>query len=168
MPNDCLRHNFQIPRKYIYHGDFNSTLTNFNGQGENIANNSKVIDTNVTSPKNNLNKILDNLQRNIEIKDLTKKSKSNLLGLIKLSKENPNNSNIAYLIINSLREKNISLREICVDETKLHAPYPKAQFHIGGYQHPPFRRDRNKHGAGKMVFVQNSIIVKRFESLEGK
>ena len=94
MPNDCLRHNFQIPRKYIYHVDFNSTLTNFNGQGENIANNSNVIDTNVTSPKNNLNKILDNAQRNIEIKDLTKKSKSNLLGLIKLSKENPNNQTL--------------------------------------------------------------------------
>ena len=63
---DCLGHNFQIPRKSIYHGDFNSTLTNFNGQSENIVNNSDFIDTNVTSSKNNLNTILDNAHRNSE------------------------------------------------------------------------------------------------------
>ena len=76
-------------------------------------------------------------------------------GLIKLNKENPNNPNIAYLNVNSLREKIISLPEIflersidilCVDETKLGASYPNAQFHIDGYQFPPFRRDRNKRG----------------------
>ena len=38
----------------------------------------------VTSPKNNLNKILDNAQRNSEIRDLTENSKPDLLGLIKL------------------------------------------------------------------------------------
>ena len=135
------------------------------------------MNTNVTLPKNNLNKILDNAQRNSEIKDLIEKSKSDLLGLIKLRKENPNNPNIAYLNINSLKEKIINLREIClkssidilcVDETKLDASYPNAQFHIGGYQFSPFRRDRNKHGGGKMVFVRNSIIAKGLESLEGK
>ena len=68
-------------------------------------NNSDFIDTNVTSPKNNLNKILDNAQRNSKIKDLIEKSKSDLLALIKLRKENPNNPNIAYLNINSLSEK---------------------------------------------------------------
>ena len=77
-------------------------------------NNSDFIDTNVTSPKNNLNKILDNAQRNSKIKDLIEKSKSDLLALIKLRKENPNNPNIAYLNINSLREKIITLREICL------------------------------------------------------
>ena len=77
-------------------------------------NNSDFIDTNITSPKNNLNKILDNAQRNTKIKDLIEKSKSDLLALIKLRKENPNNPNIAYLNINSLREKIITLREICL------------------------------------------------------
>ena len=76
---------------------------------------------------------------------------------------------MAYLNINSLREKIISLLEIClkssieilsVDETKLDASYTNAQFHIEGYQFPPFRRDRNKHGEGKMVFVRNRIIAK--------
>ena len=77
-------------------------------------NNSDFIDTNITSPKNNLNKILDNAQRNTKIKDLIEKSKSDLLALIKLRKENPNNPNIAYLNINSLREKIITLLEICL------------------------------------------------------
>ena len=45
MSKDCLGHDFQIPRKYIYHSDFSSTLTNFNSQGENIVNNSDFIDT---------------------------------------------------------------------------------------------------------------------------
>ena len=90
MSKECLGHNFQIPRKHICHDDFNSILTNFNGQGENIVNNSDFIDTNVNSPNNNLNKILDNAQRDSEIKGLTKKGKSDLSGLIKLKKENPN------------------------------------------------------------------------------
>ena len=176
MPKECLNLNFQIPRKYICHDDFNSILTNFNGQGENIVNNSNFIDTNVSSPNNNLNKTLDNAQRDSEIKDLTEKIKCDLLGLIKLRKENPNN-NPNYLNINSLREKIISLREIClrssidilcVDETEPDTSHPNAQFHIEGYQFPPFRRNKNKHGGGKMVFVRNGIIVKRLESLERK
>ena len=36
------------------------------------------------------------------------------------------------------------------------------------HQFPSFRRDRNKHGGGKMVFVRNNIIAKRLESLEEK
>ena len=61
MPKEYLGHyDFQIPRKYICHGDFNSILTNFNGQGENIVNNSDFIDTKVNSPNNNSNKTLVN------------------------------------------------------------------------------------------------------------
>ena len=147
MLKECLGHNFQIPRKHICHDDFNSILTNFNGQGENNLNNNDFIDTNVNSPNNNLNKTLDNPQRDSEIKDLTEKNKSDLLGLMKFRKENPNNPNIAYLNIDSVREKIISLREIrlkssseifCVDETKLDASYPNAQFHIEVYKFLPF------------------------------
>ena len=108
---------------------------------------------------------------------MTEKGISDLPGLIKLRKENTNNPNIAYFNINSLREKLISLQEIClkssidvlcVNETELDASYPNAQFHIEGYQFPPFRRNRNKHSGGKMVFVRNGITAKRLESLEGK
>ena len=59
-------------------------------------------------------------------------------GIIKLREENPNNQNIAYLNINSLREKIICLKRsvdiLCVDEAKLDTFYPNAQFHIEGYQ----------------------------------
>ena len=126
MPKECLGHNFQISRKYICHDNFYSILTNFNGQGENIVNNSNFIDTNVNSANNNSNNALDNAQRDSEIKDVTEKGKSDLSGLIKLRKESPNNPYITYLIINSLK----CLREICfkssidilcVDKTKLDA-----------------------------------------------
>ena len=53
-------------------------------------------------------------QRDSEIQDLTEKGKSDLSGLIKFRKGNPNNPNIAYLNINSFREKILSLREICL------------------------------------------------------
>ena len=43
-----------------------------------------------------------------------------------------------------------------------------APFHTDGYQFPPFRRDRNKHDGEKMVFIQNGIISKIIEFLEGK
>ena len=56
---------------------------------------------------------------------------------------------------------------ICVDETKLHSSYPNSQFHIDGYKLPPFRRDRNKNGGGKIVYVREEFIAKRLVSLEG-
>ena len=99
MPKERLGHTFQIPRKHIFHDNFSNILTNFNGQGENIVNNSDIIDTNVNSPNNNFKKTPDNAQRDSEIKDLTEKSKSDLLGLIKLKKENLNNQNIACMFL---------------------------------------------------------------------
>ena len=108
MSKECLGNNFRIPRNNICHDDFNSILKNINDQRENIVTNSDFIDTNVSSHNNNLNKTLDNAQRDSKIKDLTEKSKSDLSGLLKLSKENPNNPNIAYLnIINIVLEKKL-------------------------------------------------------------
>ena len=63
-----------------------------------------------------------------------------------------NNPCLAYLNINSLRgDKFHELKEIikptlpeivCIDETKLTSGFTTDQFHIEGYQYPPFRRDR--------------------------
>ena len=50
----------------------------------------------------------------------------------------------------------------------LDAFYLNAQFHIEKYQFPLFRRDKNKHERGKLVFLRNGIIAKRLESLKGK
>ena len=74
-----------------------------------IVNNSDFIDTNVSTPTNNLNKNLDNAQRGCKIKKVAEKSKSYLSGLIRLKKENTNNRNIAFPNINNLKEKAICL-----------------------------------------------------------
>ena len=67
---------------------------------------------------------------------------SDVSGLVKLRKDYINNPSIGYLNINSLSEKIICLREIClktsidilcVDEMKLDSSYSNAQFHIDGY-----------------------------------
>ena len=102
---------------------------------------------------------------------------SDVSGLVKLRKDYINNPSIGYLNLNSLSEKIIYLREIClktsidilcVDETKLDSSYPNAQFHIDGYQFPPFRKDRNNYRGRKMVYIRDGIIAKLLENLEGK
>ena len=82
---------------------------------------------------------------------------------------------IAYLNINSLREKIVSLREVlikakldvlCVDETKFDASFPDHQFKIEGYQFPTLRRDRNSKGGGEMVFIREGFVVKQMRKFE--
>ena len=105
------------------------------------------------------------------------KFESDLEGLINLRKAYQNNPLIAYLNINSLREKIISLREILkkaksdvlyVDEIKLGSSFPNHQFKIEGYQFLPLRRDRNSKGRGKMVFVWEGFITKQMKNFETK
>ena len=55
----------------------------------------------------------------------------------------------------------------CVNETKLDSSYPDSQFHIDVYQFLPFRRDRDKYGGGKIVFLRERFIAKRLGNLEG-
>ena len=83
---------------------------------------------------------------------------------------------IGYLNINSLRNKISDVREIlfnasidilCIDETKLDCSFPESQFCIDGYNFPPFRRDRNNYGGGKIVYIKEGIISKRLNQLEG-
>ena len=96
-------------------------------------------------------------------------------GLNKLSKEHQNNPIIGYLNINSLRNKINDLRKICrktqihvlcIDETKLDESFPDAQFHIKGYQYSAFRKDRNKDGGRKIVYVKKGLIAKRILEYE--
>ena len=37
----------------------------------------------------------------------------------------------------------------------------RSQFHIEDYQYPTFRKDRNKNGGGKIVYVKEGLIAKR-------
>ena len=57
--------------------------------------------------------------------------------------------------IDSLREilKKSSLEIICVDETNDES-FPDHQCKIDGYQFTSFRRDRDKYGGGKVVYVK--------------
>ena len=52
---------------------------------------------------------------------------------------------------------------LCIDETETDPSYPDSQFHIDGYEFSRFRKDRNKHGEGKIVYVRNGIIAKRIK-----
>ena len=93
-----------------------------------------------------------------------------------LHRKYPNNPIIGYLNINSLRNKIIDLRHVvsvsqpdilAISETKLDDTFPDAQFRMDGYYSPAqFRRDRNKHGGGLMVFIRNGIPVKRSKTYE--
>ena len=98
-----------------------------------------------------------------------------LEGLQKLRKQNRSNPLIGYLNINFLQHKIDSLREIskkssleiiCVDETKPDESFPDCQIKIDGYQFPAFRRDRDKHKGGKVVFVKEGLIVNWIKEFE--
>ena len=107
-------------------------------------------------------------------RDNLRSIESDLSGLVKLRKDHIDNPSIGYQNVNSLSEKIIYLREIClktlidilcVNETKLDSSYPNPQFHIDGYQFPSFCKDRNKYGGGKMVYIKDGTIAKRLENL---
>ena len=153
---------------YDHHSRISPVVDNIFIHDSNIINNS------VNSPQ-----ILKNILSNEQHESITKnktikleKGKSHILdldGLNKLSKEHQNNPIIGYLNINSLRNKINDLRKICrktqihvlcIDETKLDESFPDAQFHIDGYQYPAFRKDRNKNGGGKIVYVKEGLIAK--------
>ena len=84
-----------------------------------------------------------------------------------LRKENLNKLIIAYLNINSLRNKLEFLKEqiqdnidiLMISETKIDASFPIGQFLLNGYS-TPFRLDRNAHGGGILLYVREDIPSK--------
>ena len=40
------------------------------------------------------------------------------------------------------------------------------QVHLPDYQFPPFWRDRNSSGGGKIIYIRNGIIAKRLTAFE--
>ena len=78
--------------------------------------------------------------------------------------DNLKNVIIGQLNINSLRNKFHALTEIIrgnidiliITETKLDHTFPQNQFRIPGYR-IPYRKDRDKHGGGVMIFVREDI-----------
>lgn len=44
--------------------------------------------------------------------------------------------------------------------------FPDVHFHNEGYQYPQFRRDRDKKGGGKIIFMREGLIAKRLNTYE--
>ncbi len=104
------------------------------------------------------------------------KESSDLEKLIKLRNKYPSNPLIAYLNINSLRNKIIDLKEILgkalpdilvLAETKLSNEFPTRNFIEQNYQFP-IRKDRNEHGGGLMQFNRKGVICNRIQTLESE
>ena len=55
----------------------------------------------------------------------------------------------------------------CIDETKSDSSYHDPQLKISGYQYPPYRKNRNKYGGGKIVFLREALMAKRVRDFEG-
>ena len=98
-------------------------------------------------------------------------------GIIHLRINNPFNTIVGYLNINSLRNKIDDLREVCkkveidilcIDETKLDDSFTDSQFKIKGYQFPFLRKDRDNRAGEKFVFIKQGLIVNRLKQLKLK
>ena len=123
----------------------------------------------------NSNKNSTNRGESENIDEISNSLSNDISSLINLRKDFLKNSILSYLNINSLGGKFNNLWEfcfktevdiLCIDETKIDPSYPDSQFHIDGYQFPPFRKDRNKHGVGKIVYVRNEVIAKMIKQFE--
>ena len=119
---------------------------------------------------------LTNQRQNIS-QNVSENLDSDLKKLKALRVENDSNPIVIYLNINSLGIKTNHLREICkespidipyVDKTKIDSSYPDDQFQISDYQFLLFRRDRNKYGGGKIVFIRQDLITRRLPKFETK
>ena len=90
----------------------------------------------------------------------------------------PRNSLIAYLNINSLRNKIIDHREVIsylqldyfvLSETKINNSFPSAQFDMSGYE---IRAKRDRDGMGRrgeggiIEHVRRGVICKRLKDFE--
>ena len=87
--------------------------------------------------------------------------------LNELRQKNINKLVISHLNINSLSNKFDQLKLIIknevdilvITETKLDSSFPDSQFKIDGFRQP-YRLDRNKHGGGVMILVNEDIPSK--------
>ena len=86
---------------------------------------------------------------------------------------NDHSLSIFHLNIRSLRNKVSYLSDladeydiICVSETHLDENVNTTDLVIDGFYPNPFRKDRNAHGGGLMIYVSDKLFVKRQPHLE--
>ena len=87
-----------------------------------------------------------------------------------MKKKYHSNPFISYLNINPLLNKIDVLRQICkispleilcVNETKLDSNFSIQNWWL---HFPPYRRDRDNHGRGKMVFIREGLITENVKT----
>ena len=95
----------------------------------------------------------------------------NNISLANLRAKHPNNVSIAYLNINSVRNKFNQLKEymgnainiLMIAETKLDGTFPDSQFKMPGMK-KPYRLDISANSGGLLVYVDTNISSKRIFS----
>ena len=108
-------------------------------------------DQNINKPAKNISSSKDGLE---DLDFMTRK--------IKL--KNMNNPTFAYINVNSIRYKhadlfaviNLNIDVLSIAETNLDSSFPNAQFLVDEYK-KPYRKDRNVHGGGPLVYVKQDI-----------
>ena len=86
---------------------------------------------------------------------------------------NSNRVILDTLNINSIRNKCSSLKELVpynidelvIEETELNETFPAKYFVISGYIEP-FRKNRNAHGGGIMVFIREDIPSRKLPTID--
>ena len=63
--------------------------------------------------------------------------------------------------LNSLVINNIDI--LIISETKLDDSFPTSEFLISGFS-TPFRKDRNSHGGGLIIYIRENIPCKRLKA----
>ena len=95
---------------------------------------------------------------------------SDIAGVASLRNYFSNNPFIAYLDINSMRNKITHLEDVlskspinimCVDETKVESK-------LKGIKYPTLKRDRNSKLGGKNVYITGGPAVRSTKNLETK
>ena len=95
--------------------------------------------------------------------------------MAKLRRDFPSNPTIRNLNINSIKNKTVQLTNICktspieilcIDKTKLESRFPNAQVHLPDYQFPTVRKDWTSSGGGKIDYIRDGIIAKRWTVYE--
>jgi exonuclease III len=88
-------------------------------------------------------------------------------GLKQLKLANVNRIVIGHININYIRNKsdmlfsaiNNNIDILMISETKIDDSFPASQFNMPGYRQP-YRKDRNKHGGGILLYVREDLITK--------
>ena len=88
--------------------------------------------------------------------------------LDKLRLKHPKNVILAYLNINSVRNKlhdlhnmiNKNVDVLCIAETKLDDSFPEGQFLLDGF-HKPFRLDKSATSGGLLCYVNSTIPAEK-------